>query len=156
MNRGSVALMLMLYLCSDLARIFNPSAKASWVVSNCQIRVIRQLPSQHPLKSYLPWCYTSKLDYIVIQVVHQTIQVLHHLQRHRLQLFAESFRDHQVKCVSHTPATPLIMRRIRRIRSTPGNEATLKHMAHAFIGMQLRQCACEVWYGPSHTIQVLP
>ena len=28
---------------------------------------------------------------------------------HRLQLFADSFRDHQVKCVSHTPATPLIM-----------------------------------------------
>jgi len=27
----------------------------------------------------------------------------------RLQLFADSFRDHQVKCVSHTPATPLIM-----------------------------------------------
>ena len=28
---------------------------------------------------------------------------------HRLQLFADSFRDHQVKCMSHTPATPLIM-----------------------------------------------
>ena len=28
---------------------------------------------------------------------------------HRLQLFADSFRDHQVKCVSHTPAMPLIM-----------------------------------------------
>ena len=28
---------------------------------------------------------------------------------HRLQLFADSFRDHQVKCVSHTPAIPLIM-----------------------------------------------
>ena len=27
----------------------------------------------------------------------------------RLQLFADSFRDHQVKCVSHTPAMPLIM-----------------------------------------------
>lgn len=29
--------------------------------------------------------------------------------QHRLQLFADSFRDHQVKCVSHTPAMPLIM-----------------------------------------------
>ena len=28
---------------------------------------------------------------------------------YRLQLFADSFRDHQVKSVSHTPATPLIM-----------------------------------------------
>ena len=28
---------------------------------------------------------------------------------HRLQLFADSFGDHQVKCVSHTPVTPLIM-----------------------------------------------
>jgi len=28
---------------------------------------------------------------------------------HRVQLFADSFRDHQVKCMSHTPAMPLIM-----------------------------------------------
>ena len=31
------------------------------------------------------------------------------LKTHRLQLFADSFRDHRVKCVSHTLATPLIM-----------------------------------------------
>ena len=28
---------------------------------------------------------------------------LSHLIKHRLQLFSDSFRDHQVKCVSHTP-----------------------------------------------------
>jgi len=35
--------------------------------------------------------------------------ICHQSCNHRLQLFADSFRDHQVKRVSHTPATPLIM-----------------------------------------------
>jgi len=71
--------------------------------------IVDGIHSPHCWTDGIAWEIKAAAPTTAIEVVHVGLRVQGWTDLHRLQLFADSFRDHQVKCMSHTPATPLIM-----------------------------------------------